>query len=95
VKRITTSVGHRNPIKRNLWIITYNTTPYRWLAKILTLFYHLIPALVFDSILLLKHKQPKLVKLYRKVNKFTEVIEFFTNHQWHFDDDNVRRMWNS
>lgn len=59
VKRITTSFGHKNPIKRNLWIITYNTTPYRWFAKFLTLFYHLFPALIFDLILRFRKKQPR------------------------------------
>ncbi|KAG5679399.1 hypothetical protein PVAND_008967 [Polypedilum vanderplanki] len=95
VKRITTSLGHKNPIKRHLWIITYNTTPYRLIARILNIFYHFIPALFFDLILIFRKKQPKLLKLYRKVNKFTEVIEFFTNNQWHFDDDNVIRLWNT
>jgi alcohol-forming fatty acyl-CoA reductase len=79
-------------IKRCLWIVRYNTTKHFYLWQILKIFYHFIPALIIDSFLTLAKKKPKLVKIYRKVNKFSEVIAFFTNNEWTFDDGNMRRL---
>lgn len=79
-------------IKRALWIIRYNTTKYYYLSQFLKLFYHFLPALIIDSLLKLNKKQPKLLKLYRKVNKFSEVLCFFTNNEWSFEDTNMRRL---
>ncbi|KAL7046931.1 hypothetical protein ACKWTF_002748 [Chironomus riparius] len=95
VKHISSSLAYKNPAKRALWIITYNTTQSKIIVKILRILYHIIPAYLFDMILYLNNKKPRLLKLYRKVDKFAEVIEFFTNNQWHFDDNNVIRLWNS
>lgn len=79
-------------MKRALWIIRYNTTKYYYLSQFLKLFYHFLPALIIDSFLKLNKKQPKLLKIYRKVNKFSEVLSFFTNNEWNFDDNNMRRL---
>lgn len=79
-------------IKRALWIIRYNTTKYEFVCQFLKIFYHFLPALIIDTALKVSNKQPKLLKIYRKVNKFSEVLSFFTNNEWNFEDTNMRRL---
>lgn len=75
-----------------LWIVTYNTTKYFWMWQILKIFYHFIPAVLMDIGLRLMNKKPKIVNLYRKVNKFSEVLSFFTNNEWTFEYGNSKQM---
>lgn len=78
-----------------LWITRYNTSRYYYVSQFLKIFYHFIPALIVDSLLKLMNKQPMLLKIYRKVNKFSEVLRFFTNNEWDFEDTNMRRLCNA
>lgn len=78
-----------------LWITRYNTSRYYYVSQFLKIFYHFIPALIVDSFLKLMNKQPMLLKIYRKVNKFSEVLRFFTNNEWDFEDTNMRRLCNA
>jgi alcohol-forming fatty acyl-CoA reductase len=82
-------------IKKALWIIRYNTTKYYYLSQFLKLFYHFLPALLIDTFLEYNNKEPKLLKIYRKVNKFSEVLSFFTNNEWNFDDKNMKGLCNA
>lgn len=82
-------------IKRNLWVICYNTTRFYYVAQVLKIFYHFLPALIIDTLLEYNKKKPKLLKIYRKVNKFSEVLNFFTNNEWTFEDDNMKKMLNA
>lgn len=82
-------------MKRALWIIRYNTTKYYYLSQFLKLFYHFLPALIIDTFLKLNNKKPKLLKVYRKVNKFSEVLAFFTTNDWDFDDGNMKQLLNA
>lgn len=81
-------------IKRALWIIRYNTTRHYYLSQFLKIFYHFLPALLLDTYLKMTSKEPKLLKIYRKVNKFSEVLDFFTNNEWDFEDKNMKRLCN-
>lgn len=93
VKEISTRIAKKYPIKRSLWIITYNTTKFKFIARTLRIFYHFLPSLFVDSLLVLFKRKPKLLKLYRKVNKFAEILEFFTTNAFQFDDKNSKTLW--
>lgn len=79
-------------ILKAMWIIRYNTTKYYYLSQFLKIFYHFLPALIIDTYLEHNNKKPKLLKIYRKVNKFSEVLSFFTNNEWTFEDSNMKRL---
>lgn len=34
-----------------------------------------------------------MLKLYKKVNKFTFVLSYFTTNSWKFTNDNVQALW--
>ncbi|XP_053687064.1 fatty acyl-CoA reductase wat-like [Sabethes cyaneus] len=80
------------PFKNALWIATYNTTKYYHVSEFLKIFYHVIPAILFDLALRFKNEEPRVLKLYRKVHKFSEVLSFFTNNEWDFRNDHYHTV---
>ena len=34
-----------------------------------------------------------MVKIYKKINKFSDVISYFTTRDWKFTNDNVQSLW--
>lgn len=36
----------------------------------------------------------RLVKGYQKINKFADVIAYFTMREWKFSNDNIQSLWN-
>ncbi|XP_055533195.1 fatty acyl-CoA reductase wat-like [Wyeomyia smithii] len=80
------------PFLNALWITTYNTTKYYYVSEFLKIFYHVIPAIFFDLALKFNSQKPKILKLYRKVHKFSEVLSFFTNNEWDFRNEHYHRV---
>ncbi|XP_050072868.1 uncharacterized protein LOC126560962 [Anopheles maculipalpis] len=79
-------------VKKSLWIPTYNTTRYYYVASFLQIFYHLIPAVFFDLIMRFRGEKPQILRLYRKVHRFSDVLRFFTNHQFKFATKRMRHV---
>ncbi|EDO63776.1 AGAP005986-PA [Anopheles gambiae str. PEST] len=82
----------RIPFDKSLWITTYNTTRFKLVADVLSILYHVLPALFFDALLQLGGQKPRVLKLYRKVHRFSAVLRFFTNNQWCFRTARMRRV---
>ncbi|KFB43858.1 AGAP005985-PA-like protein [Anopheles sinensis] len=79
-------------VKKSLWIPTYNTTRYYYVAAFLAIFYHLIPAVMFDLALRVRGQKPQILRLYRKVHHFADVLRFFTNNQFLFGTGRMRHV---
>jgi fatty acyl-CoA reductase len=93
VRRQSIHNGNLYPVNKAIWIVRYNTTKYYFVSQILKIFYHFIPALAIDMYLKMNGKKPKLLKLYRKVNKFSDVLQFFTTNEWKFGNKNMRKIY--
>ncbi|XP_049546654.1 fatty acyl-CoA reductase wat-like [Anopheles darlingi] len=78
--------------KKSLWIPTYNTTRYQLVADFLAIFYHLLPALLFDLVLRLRGQKAQVLRLYRKVHRFSDVLRFFTIKQFTFGTERMRTV---
>ncbi|KAF5284905.1 hypothetical protein FQA39_LY16860 [Lamprigera yunnana] len=51
----------------------------------LTLFFlHILPAAICDFALLCVGKSPRLLKIYKKIHRFTAVISYFCTRNWNF-----------
>jgi len=37
---------------------------------------------------------PRLIKVYKKIHKFSNVISFFCTNEWTFTNKNVQKLWN-
>ncbi|XP_071644754.1 fatty acyl-CoA reductase wat-like [Temnothorax longispinosus] len=63
--------------------------PYRicvWLG-------HFLPALLIDAINICMNRNPRMWKLCKKVDKFSNALQPFCNNEWSFSTDNVQAMW--
>ncbi|XP_076255528.1 putative fatty acyl-CoA reductase CG5065 [Rhynchophorus ferrugineus] len=54
--------------------------------------YHYAPAYVLDFATWLAGGKPIMLKIHSKLNKAATCLEYFTTHQWKFDDENVREL---
>ncbi|CAH0549612.1 unnamed protein product [Brassicogethes aeneus] len=55
---------------------------------------HTLPALIVDGALLCVGKSPMMLKVYRKIHKFSAVISYFCTRNWTFHSQNIRNMLN-
>ncbi|XP_047097893.1 fatty acyl-CoA reductase 1-like [Schistocerca piceifrons] len=53
---------------------------------------HLIPAMIVDTFLCLKGREPILWNVYSRVHGVTQALEKFTTREWTFKDDNMVAM---
>ncbi|EAT47135.1 AAEL001737-PA, partial [Aedes aegypti] len=92
VSKYTKTIGADNPPLRSLWIGSYISTKSSVLSLFLTIFLHFIPGVIIDALLRFKGKRPILMKIYRKVRKFTNLIEFFAKKEFTFVNDKMRKI---
>ncbi|XP_026470666.1 fatty acyl-CoA reductase wat-like [Ctenocephalides felis] len=85
--------GKQYPTIRALWyhcLILTNNVPFYYLC---TLFLHFIPALIFDGFALLTNNKPQLLRLYKKIHKFSGAIAYFACNSWVFHNNNTQALW--
>ncbi|KAH8247772.1 hypothetical protein KR038_009656 [Drosophila bunnanda] len=81
------------PLTQMMWMPFLHCTRSLWLFKFLVYFYHLLPGYVFDLVLQLRGRKPRLIKLYRKIHKNIEVLAPFMDTSWRFDTNNTQHLW--
>ncbi|KAL3270934.1 hypothetical protein HHI36_021439 [Cryptolaemus montrouzieri] len=86
--------GDEYPSNRALWMPYIPLISNMYFYTISILVFHLIPAFIMDVISMLFMKKPRLLSVYKKVHKLSDVLGFFCNRQWSFTDDNVVKLWN-
>lgn len=77
-----------------IWCPFTLTATNSYIYWILKLFLHIIPATIVDLGCLLTGNKPKLLRLYKKVHKFTEILTFFCTREWTFTNKNTQALWN-
>ncbi|XP_063701961.1 fatty acyl-CoA reductase wat-like [Culicoides brevitarsis] len=92
VKKNGVPMAEKFTTTNSLWIGLYNTTRYHWIYWILRIFYHVIPAFFFDFVLKMQGKEPRVVKIYKKIHRFSGAIAYFTNKEWNFETKNMRMV---
>lgn len=85
--------GNELPILQAVWHYCFTTTSNRYVAYVLTFFYHTVPASLVDGCLTIIGKKPRMLKMYKKIHKFCQLIGYFTTQQWTFTNDNVQKLW--
>nr|XP_033335506.1 putative fatty acyl-CoA reductase CG5065 [Megalopta genalis] len=55
--------------------------------------HEIVPAAIVDTFSRLAGHKPMLMDAYAKMDKFGDVISFFTTQQWKFRDENVKKLW--
>ncbi|XP_059612968.1 fatty acyl-CoA reductase 1-like [Phlebotomus argentipes] len=83
------------PPKRGLWINCFTYTRYKLLYTLNVIFYHVLPAILLDVIFKFGGKKLRLLPVYRKIQKFTEALSYFTTNEWMFYNNNMRHLYKS
>lgn len=76
-----------------LWHYFFNMTPSKWFHQFTIIFLHYLPAHIVDFIARCIGKKPMLVNGYKKIDKFSEVISYFSTREWNFTNHNTQSLW--
>lgn len=85
--------GSKVPPIKFFWCYMLIITRYAFMHKINVLIFHMIPSVIIDTIAFLIGRKPMLLDTYKKINKFGNVIHYFSSRQWRFKNDNVLKLW--
>lgn len=85
--------GLVQPSVKILWYYMLLLNRHLFMHNVCVLLLHIVPAIIADTITLLIGRKPQLLKAYRKINKFSNVIQYFSTRQWNFRNDNVVKLW--
>ncbi|PNF42320.1 Fatty acyl-CoA reductase wat [Cryptotermes secundus] len=85
--------GKKVPPMRGVWCYSLTLNKHRSLHLLYTFLLHVLPAIIVDGFAALLGKRPKLLKIYKKINKFINVISYFGTREWKFTNKNVQALW--
>ncbi|XP_025837496.1 fatty acyl-CoA reductase wat-like [Agrilus planipennis] len=91
--KYTETLGKSIPSKTCLWYYFFVPAPSERIYKIYITFLHIIPAYIVDFVAMLTGRKPQLVKTYKKIHKFCDVLQYFTTRQWKFENENTKNLW--
>ncbi|KAL1502598.1 hypothetical protein ABEB36_007719 [Hypothenemus hampei] len=81
------------PSEKVIWHHMFKMRSNYYAHAVAVFFLHIIPAYLVDFILTCLGKKPMLVKGYQKINKFGDVLAYFTMREWKFKNNNVQSLW--
>ncbi|XP_011499623.1 PREDICTED: putative fatty acyl-CoA reductase CG5065 [Ceratosolen solmsi marchali] len=90
---ISLNHGKQVPCINSIWCYYVIITKYLYLYYILAFFLHLIPGLIVDAVLFVTGKEPRMIKMYKKIHKFSMATAYFTLRSWTFQCNNINRLW--
>lgn len=81
------------PLSNSVWYPFYFAAIYKLQFTIFDVILHTIPAIFVDIALLCLGHKPRMLKTHGKINKFINIIAYFSFQDWTYDNDNVHNMW--
>ncbi|RZC34343.1 fatty acyl-CoA reductase, partial [Asbolus verrucosus] len=85
--------GVKYPLSKSLWTIKFMAINQPTLYFIMRLLVHILPALLIDAVAIVCGQKPRLISMYTKIHKFSDVIAFFCTREWKFTNHNVVSLW--
>ncbi|XP_038219934.1 fatty acyl-CoA reductase wat-like [Zerene cesonia] len=85
--------GLKVPPTQAIWCYLLVLTQTDMAYAIYSFFLHWVPAYIIDAIAVVIGKKPMLKKAYRKIEKFSTVISYFSCRQWKFSNQNVQNLY--
>ncbi|XP_076658436.1 fatty acyl-CoA reductase wat [Halictus rubicundus] len=92
LKTMSEKYGLEFPTEKAIWYYSFRNTKHKLLHYFYVYFMHLIPALLIDTVTLCVGKQPRMLKLYKKIHKFMDVLNYFTTRQWTFTNNTFKAV---
>ncbi|XP_076687279.1 fatty acyl-CoA reductase wat-like [Andrena cerasifolii] len=90
---IIANFGLEVPSIQCIWYYMLILNRHLILHKICVIFFHMLPATIVDTLAYVSGRKPILLDAYRKIQKFSNVIHYFSTQEWNFCDDNVQKLW--
>ncbi|XP_032678741.1 fatty acyl-CoA reductase wat isoform X2 [Odontomachus brunneus] len=92
LKEMSAKYGLEIPSNRAIWYYSFRNNKYKIVHLFFVYFMHLLPALLVDTATICMGRQPKLLKVYKKIHKFLDVLKYFCTQEWTFTNDQLRAM---
>ncbi|KAH8306308.1 hypothetical protein KR018_007385, partial [Drosophila ironensis] len=80
------------PITKLIWYPFLITLTYPWLYPLAAFFFHKLPGCFFDIALRLSGRKPRLMKIYKRVDRTMRVLGPFSCRSWEFEMRNTHRL---
>jgi alcohol-forming fatty acyl-CoA reductase len=81
------------PIKHMMWYPKCTTTSSQTYFRFLYFLYHFVPAFFIDIVLRFKGSKYRLVSIYSKIYFQTQMLSYFAERMWKFNDDNKLKVY--
>ncbi|XP_048264956.1 fatty acyl-CoA reductase wat isoform X2 [Bombus terrestris] len=94
LKLLSEKYGLEFPTSRAIWYYSFRNNKHRIIHLMYVYLLHLLPALLIDTVTLCLGKQPRMLKIYKKIHKFMDVLNYFSIHEWKFSNDNIKELLN-
>lgn len=85
--------GMHWPTIRAIWYYSFWPTKNKYLFWLLNLLLHTIPGVFLDGIASLFGKTPMLTRVYSKLSKVADILEYFAGRKWKWSNENVQKLW--
>lgn len=84
--------GFDYPFSGAIWYISFHMHKTALMNRIYVIFLHILPAMLIDSLAMCVGQRPQLLKIYKKIHKFSKVISFFCTNEWMFTNTNIQQL---
>ncbi|XP_071557368.1 fatty acyl-CoA reductase wat isoform X1 [Temnothorax nylanderi] len=92
LKEMSSKYGIEIPSTRAVWYYSFRNNKHRIVHLFFVYFWHLLPALLVDTATVCIGRQPRLLKVYKKIHKFMDVLNYFSTQEWKFTNDRLRAL---
>ncbi|XP_050358500.1 fatty acyl-CoA reductase wat-like [Nymphalis io] len=83
----------KHPFSNAVWYVSLTLNKSAVMHQIYIFFLHLLPAALVDGLALCIGKKPKMLKVYRKIHKFSSVLRYFCTREITFCNRRTRELW--
>ncbi|CAF4887390.1 unnamed protein product [Pieris macdunnoughi] len=83
----------RHPLSNAVWYISLTLNKSALMNQIYIFFLHLVPAAFVDALSSCIGRKPQMLKVYKKIHKFSSVICYFSTKEISFCNRRTRELW--
>ncbi|KAF7284719.1 fatty acyl-CoA reductase wat-like [Rhynchophorus ferrugineus] len=80
------------PLSKAIWYYSLCLIKYYPVYLVAIFFLHIIPALLTDTVLLCMGRTPRMMRAYKKIHKYLEVISYFAVREWTLKSEGSDRL---
>ncbi|XP_050463960.1 fatty acyl-CoA reductase wat-like [Cataglyphis hispanica] len=92
LKILSSKYGLETPSTKAIWYYSFRNNKHRIVHLFFVYFCHLLPALLVDTVTVCTGRQPRLLKVYKKIHKFMDVLNYFSTQEWKFTNDRLHAL---